>query len=58
MKNELDAMKYFTAAEKVEGLLFSLKILLEYVDEFQIVADEEVKKVLIPELDKIKDWLK
>ncbi len=55
---EFDTMKYFMAAEKIGSLLFQIENILEFVVEYSIVPDENVKKELIPKLDQLKEWLK
>lgn len=57
MKNEIDVMKYFMAAEKVHGLIGAMDRLIEFTEEFNIEADTEVKKALLPFIEKIQKWL-
>lgn len=57
MDHEIDAMKYFMAAEKVECVMGSIDRLIEFVEEFKISPDEEVKMALKPSIDKLKDWI-
>jgi hypothetical protein len=56
--DEYETMKYFMAAEKVGNLIYCLEMTQEFLEEFKIVPDEEVRKALIPKLDKIREWLK
>jgi hypothetical protein len=56
--NENEAMKYYIAAEKMTNLLYCLEMTMEFMEEFKIVPDEEVKKALKPKIDKMKEWLK
>ncbi len=58
MNIEIDAMKYYMAAEKVGNLIHSIEITLEFLEEFKIEADENVKGALLPCVDKLKEWLK
>lgn len=58
MSNEFDTMKYFMAAEKIGSLIFHIENILEFVQQYSIVPDENVKQVLNPTLDKLKEWLK
>lgn len=58
MGHEMDAMKYFMAAERVQGLMIAIDYLMDFVEEFKVSPDEEVKKALQPEIDKIKEWIK
>ena len=56
--NENEAMKYFMAAEKVSNLIYCIEMTMEFLEEFKIVPDEEVKKALIPKIEKMEEWLK
>ena len=58
MNIEIDAMKYYMAAEKVSNLIYSIEITLEFLEEFKIEADDNVKSALNPCVDKLKEWLK
>lgn len=58
MNPELDSMKYYIAAEKISNLLFTIDGCMEYMVEYAIVPDEEVKKALLPKIEQIKEWLK
>ena len=58
MKNNLEPMIYFMAAEKVGSLIYSIEQTLEYLEEFKIEADDEVKKELKPCLEKLMVWIK
>lgn len=51
-------MIYFMAAEKVGSLIYSIEQTLEYLEEFKIEADDEVKKELKPCLEKLMEWVK
>lgn len=55
---EFDTMKYFMAAERIGSLLFQIENILEFVEEYSIVPDDNVKKELMPKLDQLKEWLK
>lgn len=35
-----------------------VEILIDFMEEYKIKADEEVKKALIPMMLKIKKWIK
>lgn len=58
INNEFETVKYYMAAEKVEGLIHSIDMLLEFVAEFKITPDDGVKEALMPCVDKVKEWLK
>lgn len=58
MANELHNFTYFMAAEKIGCLINSIEMTLEFLEEFKIHPDDEVKKALLPCVDKLKEWLK
>lgn len=58
MKEEVDSLKYFMASEKTVNLIFTIEQLLEFMDEYKISADEEVKKALKPLLERLNAWVK
>lgn len=55
---EFDILKYFMAAEKVCNLIFCIDQTQEFLDEFKIVPDDEVRKALKPGLLKLMEWIK
>lgn len=56
MNSEIDAMKYYMAAEKTMNMIYTIENALEYMDEFEIKPDENVKLALVPIIDKLKKW--
>jgi hypothetical protein len=56
--NEIDGLKYFMVAEKVGSLIISIEMTLEFIEEFKIVSDDEVRKALRPGLEKMIEWIK
>ena len=58
MQSDLDTMTYMIAAEKMGNLLFCMEQTLEFMNEYKVEADDEVKKCLIPLLDGFKKWVK
>lgn len=58
MNPELDSMKYYIAAEKISNLIFTFEMTFEYMSEYNVKPDEEVKKALNPMLEQLKEWLK
>lgn len=56
MNGDLDSIKYFMAAEKTMNIIYSIEQTIEFLEEYQIKADESVKLALIPVLDKMKKW--
>lgn len=55
-KNE--PMKYYIAAEKIQNLIYTIDITLQFMEEFEIDADEEVKAAMMPAITKLKEWIK
>ncbi len=53
-----DPMKYYMAAEKIQNLIYTIDITLQFMDEFQIAADDEVKSAIMPAIEKLKGWIK
>ena len=58
MTPESESMKYYIAAEKISNLLFTFEMTMQFMDEYAIIPDEEVKKALLPKIEQIKEWLK
>lgn len=56
--NQNDPMKYYMAAEKIQNLIYTIEITLQFMDEFQIAADDEVKSAILPAIEKLKEWVK
>lgn len=57
MSQDHDTLKYFMASEKVMCMIFQVEQTLEFLTEYKITPDEEVKKALRPILDDLKKWL-
>ena len=57
MGNDLDVMKYYQAAEKIQTLVYTIEITMQYMDEFEIKPDEDVKRALHTPMEQIKKWL-
>lgn len=57
MSQDLDTITYMMAAEKMENLLFTLEATINFMEEYKINPDEEVKKCLNPLLDRMKQWI-
>lgn len=55
--DDRDSLKYFMASEKVMSMLFTIEQTLEFLIEYQIAPDEEVKKAMNPILDDLRKWL-
>jgi hypothetical protein len=56
-QDQFETMKYFMAAEKIGNLLFQIEICLEFLEEYSISPDENVRTALIPKINKLKEWL-
>ena len=57
MDQDLSAFAHMIAAEKMSNLLFTIEITMQYMEEYLIKPDDEVKKALIPKLDQMRKWL-
>lgn len=57
MGQDLDIMKYYQAAEKVQNLVYTIEITLQFMQEFEIKPDEDVKLAMANSMDKLKKWL-
>lgn len=56
MGQDLDTMTYMMAAEKMVNLLFTMENTIQFIEEYGIKPDEEVKKALIPLIKQLNDW--
>jgi hypothetical protein len=56
MGEDLDTMTYMMAAEKMVNLLFVLEQTMEFMEEYKVKPDEEVKKALMPMIKQLQDW--
>ena len=54
MKEEIETFAYMMAAEKMVNMLSVMDQTLEFLEEYQIKADDPVKKALIPLIEKMK----
>jgi len=48
---------YMMAAEKMTSMLFLIEQTLDFLEEYKIKPDDEVKKELLPLLEKVKKWV-
>ena len=46
------------AAEKMVGMLSCMEQTMEFIDEYKIKPDDEVKKALSPLIERMKQWIK
>lgn len=56
--NETEVFAYMMAAEKMVNMLSVMEQNIEFYEEYKVKPDEEVKKALIPLLQKWEKWLK
>lgn len=57
MDENIETMKYFIASEKVQNMIFTIEMSLEYLEEYKIEPDEMVKKTLGPVVKQLTNWL-
>lgn len=55
-KNEIEVFAYMMAAEKMVNLISQIEQTIEFIEEYKIKPDEEVKKALNPLIDKMRKW--
>jgi len=58
MNKETDPFYYAMAAEKICNLLFTIENTMDFMEEYKITPDDNVKKVLSPLIENMKKWLK
>ena len=58
MGDDLEGMTYMMAAEKMINMLFTMEQTLNFMEEYKVKPDEEVKKSLLPMLEKLTKWVK
>lgn len=56
MSTEIDTFTYMMAAEKMVNLLYTIESTMEFMKEYDVKPDEEVKKALIPLIKQMNDW--
>ena len=57
MAQEIDTFVYMMAAEKLGNMLFTIEQTLEFMTEYGVKPDEEVKKALKPLVDQMRKWI-
>ena len=55
--NEEEIFSYMMASEKMVSMILLMEQNFEFFQEYKITADEEVKKALIPLLQKWEIWI-
>lgn len=57
MDNQLEVMTYMIAAEKMSNMLFTIEQTMQFMIEYSVTPDEEVKKALNPMLEQMRKWI-
>lgn len=57
MNQEIETFTYMMAAEKMSNLLFTLEQTIEFMEEYKVKPDDEVKKYLMPLIERTRKWL-
>ncbi len=57
MNQDLETFAYMMAAEKMGNLLFTIDQTFEFMQEYSIKPDEEVKKALLPKIEQMRKWV-
>lgn len=57
MSKEVDPFAYMMAAEKVCNMIYTLQSTMAFMEEYNIVPDENVIKALAPIIQDIRKWL-
>jgi hypothetical protein len=57
MEKEIDTFAYMMAAEKMVSMISTVEQTMEFMVEYQIRPDEEVKKALKPLIEQMKKWI-
>ena len=58
MDEELDRFVYMMAAEKVVNLVCCIENTMDWMQEYKVEPDDEVKKVLKPLIEQMNKWIK
>jgi hypothetical protein len=56
MNDNIEPFAYMLATEKMINMIAVLEQNLEFFDEYKIVPDEAVKKILLPLIEQMKKW--
>lgn len=57
MDNNLELFVYMMANEKLVNMLSTIEQTFEFLEEYKVKPDEEVKKVMSPMIERMKKWL-
>ncbi len=58
MGEDLEMFKYMMAAEKMSNMIFVMEQTMEFLEEYKIIPDIEVKNALTPIIDELRNWLR
>lgn len=50
-------MKYYQAAEKIQTLVYTIEITMQYMKEFDIKPDDDVKLALHSPMQQLRKWI-
>lgn len=56
-KQTCDTFAYMMAAEKMISMICLIEQTMEFMEEYKIIPDNEVKKYLNPLIHKMNTWL-
>lgn len=56
-KQTCDTFAYMMAAEKMISMICLIEQTMEFMEEYKIIPDNEVKKSLNPLIHKMNTWL-
>ena len=57
MKKESEEFAYMMAAEKMVSMLCLMEQTINFMEEYSIKPDEQVKMALNPMIDQLRKWL-
>ncbi len=53
---EIDTFVYMMAAEKMVSMISLIDQTFEFLEEYKVKPDEEVKKALLPLIERMRKW--
>lgn len=53
---EIDTFVYMMASEKMVSMLSLIDQTFEFLEEYKVNPDEEVKKALLPLIERMRKW--
>ncbi len=56
--SDLDCFTYMMANEKVVSMLSQIQMTMEFMEDYKVKPDEEVRKAMIPAIKSLQDWVK